>query len=82
MISYNEFWLTCDCSDISTYALIKKHGISANTLNRMKHGKPISTVTIDKLCKALNCMVDDIISYEPDEPREPKVPPCQNVDNK
>ena len=67
MISYDPFWLTLDLDDISTYKLIKKHHISSSTINRLKHNKPVSTATIEKLCKALNCAVDDVMRFEPDE---------------
>lgn len=83
MITYEPFWLYVGHYEkVTTYDLIKKHGISSNTLNRMKHGKPISTATLDKLCKIMDCNVYDIISYEPDKPQEDKVPTCQQVDNK
>ena len=69
MITYKPFWWKVGRDEkVTTYDLIKKHGISSNTLNRMKHGKPISTAT---------CDVYDIISYEPDKPQEVKVPTCQ-----
>ena len=43
---------------------MKVGGISANTLHRMKHGDPITTKTIDKLCEILECNVFDIIEYK------------------
>ena len=67
MISYEPFWDTLICNDISTYTLIKKHHISSSTLNRMRHNKDISTATIAKLCEILKCDVDDIVQYEPDK---------------
>lgn len=83
MITYEPFWLYVGRYEkVTTYDLIKKHGISSNTLNRMRHNKPISTATLDKLCKIMDCNVYDIISYEPDKPQEDKIPTCQQVDNK
>lgn len=82
MITYKPFWLYVGRYEkVTTYDLIKKHGISSNTLNRMRHNKPISTETLDKLCKILACDVYDIISYEPDKPQEVKAQTCQQVDN-
>lgn len=81
MITYDPFWLSIGCDEkVTTYTLIKKHGISSNTLNRMKHNKPISTATLDRLCKILDCDVYDIISYEPDT-QEVDAPSCQGIDN-
>lgn len=39
MISYQPFYETLLRENITEYALIFKHGIPANTLHRMKHGK-------------------------------------------
>ena len=63
MISYRPFWLTLSCDNVSTYTLINKLHISSSTINRLRHNKPISTETIDKLCKALDCDIYDIIEY-------------------
>ena len=63
MITYKPFWLTLSCDNVSTYTLIHKHHISSSTINRLRHNKPISTETIDKLCKIFDCPVDDIIMY-------------------
>jgi len=64
MISYKPFYTTLLDKGITEYELIYKHGLSANTINRMKHGKPITTTTLDTLCFILNCRVEDILLYE------------------
>ena len=40
---------------------IFKEGFSASTLHRMKHGKPITTKTLDSLCDILDCEISDVI---------------------
>ena len=67
MISFEPFFVTLDLDEVSTYKLIKEHHISSSTINRLKHNKPVSTATIEKLCKALNCNVDDVMRFDPDE---------------
>lgn len=62
MISYRPFWETLLRKNITEYHLIYKQGLSANTLHRMKHGKPITT-TLDTLCFILDCPVGEIIEY-------------------
>ena len=47
MISYRPFYDTLLTKGITEYALIYKHGISANTLHRMKHGAAITTKTLE-----------------------------------
>lgn len=64
MISYRPFYDTLFKKGVTEYALIFKHGISANTLYRMKKGEAITTKTLDVLCFILDCEVQDIIEYE------------------
>jgi len=64
MISYKPFYETLFKRGITEYHLIFKQGFSANTLHRMKKGEAISTKTLDALCFALNCEVNDIIKFE------------------
>ena len=65
MISYRPFYETLKEKGVTEYALIYKHGLPANTIHRMKHGKPITTTTLDALCSILNCKVEDILEYLP-----------------
>ena len=67
MISYAPFYKTLLSKGITEYHLIYKQGFSANTLHRMKHGKAISTKTLDTLCFILNCKVTDILEYVEDK---------------
>lgn len=64
MISYQPFYDTLYRKGITEYYLIFKQGFSANTLHRMKKGEAISTKTLDALCYALDCEVNDIIKFE------------------
>ena len=67
MISYKPFYATLLSKGVTEYALIFKQGLSANTIHRMKHGKAISTKTLDTLCEILDCRVEDILLYVKDE---------------
>lgn len=67
MISYEPFFKTIKTKNISTYKLINEYRISRSLLDRLKHNKPITTVTINDLCKILDCKVEDIVNYIPDE---------------
>ena len=66
MISYKPFWDTLNSRDMSTYDLIYKLGLSANTIHRIKHGEAITTKTINELCSILDCDVSGIIMYVED----------------
>ena len=63
MISYEPFYRTLQEKNISTYKLINQFGISRSLLDRLKHNKPISTVTLNDLCSFLDCKVEDILDY-------------------
>ena len=52
---------------MSTYDLIYKQGLSANTIYRMKQGKAVTTNTINELCSILSCRVDEVIEFLEDE---------------
>jgi len=63
MISYEPFYKTLKSRGLTTYKLINQYGISRSLLDRLKHNKPITTVTIDDLCKILSCNVEDILLF-------------------
>ncbi len=65
MIVYDSFWKTLKSSGESTYTLIHKHNMSSATINRLRKNQPVSTTTLDDLCRILNCDVGDILSYTP-----------------
>lgn len=67
MISYAPLWETMKAKNITTYTLIKKYNISKNTIHRLKHNYGISTILLNDLCSILNCKVEDILLYVPDE---------------
>ena len=67
MISYEPFYKTIKTKNISTYKLINEYRISRSLLDRLKHNKPITTVTINDLCTILDCKVEDIVNYIPDK---------------
>lgn len=66
MISYAPLYKTLKEKNVSTYKLINKYNISRSLLDRLKHNKPISTVTLNDLCTILNCTVSDILEFIPD----------------
>ena len=67
MISYEPFYRTLKERGMTEYQLIYKHGFSSSILYRMKHGETITLKTLDTLCFILDCGVEDVIVYVPDE---------------
>ncbi|HML48372.1 MAG TPA: helix-turn-helix transcriptional regulator [Clostridia bacterium] len=80
MIVYHRFWNTLRRKGISTYALIHKHGVSSSTLARLRRNQPLSTVTLDDLCRILSCGLEDIAHYVADTgtPDPAANPPTEN----
>ena len=66
MISYEPFFETLKQRGISSYRL-EKLGFPRSTYYAMKHGKSISTNTIDQLCTLLQCSVSEIMVFLPKE---------------
>ncbi len=67
MISYEPFYKTLKNKNISTYKLINNYGISRSLLDRLRHNKPISTVTLDDLCRILDCNIEEIVTHVKDK---------------
>lgn len=67
MISYEPLYKTLKEKGFSTYKLINEYGISRSLLDRLKHNRPISTVTLNDLCQILHCKVEDVLIFIDDE---------------
>lgn len=67
MINYTPFWDSLKESNESTYSLINKHHISSATIDKLRKNKPITTTTINDLCRILDCRIEDIAQYIPDD---------------
>ncbi|MBQ6819003.1 MAG: helix-turn-helix transcriptional regulator [Clostridia bacterium] len=63
MIVFNKLWETMQQQGVSTYMLREKAGIDSKTIRRLKANENIETKTLDKLCSALNCKIEDIAEY-------------------
>lgn len=67
MIRYTPFWETLAQSQETTYTLIKNHRISSSTIDKLRKNKPITTTTINDLCRILGCSVERILEYVPSD---------------
>jgi len=63
MIIFDRLWETMKKKGFSTYMLREKSGIDSKTIRRLKANENIETKTLDKLCSALNCKIEDIAEY-------------------
>ena len=63
MIVFDKLWETMEKKNISTYRLREKCGIDSKTIRRLRANENIETRTLDKLCTALSCKLEDIAEY-------------------
>ena len=67
MIRYAPLWKTMAEQKVTTYTLRFKHGMSHATVQRLQADMPVSTHMLNKLCAILNCRLEDVAEYVPDE---------------
>lgn len=63
MIVFDRLWNLMKEKGVSTYKLREECGIDSKTIRRLKANENIETKTIDKLCRALDCRIQDIVEY-------------------
>lgn len=61
VVSYKKLWKLLIDRDLKKKDLIEMADISNYTLARLNKGENISTETVAKICKALDCGFDDIM---------------------
>lgn len=69
-IKYDKLFALMKEKGLTTYRIRKENIISQSALTAIKNGKSVTTDTIAKLCKALNCQPGDIIEYENEQEDE------------
>ena len=63
MIRFDKLWKTMEQKNMTTYQLREKCGIDSKTIRRLKANDNMETKTLNKLCAALNCKLEDIAEY-------------------
>lgn len=66
MIVFERLWNVMREKGVSTYQLRERCGIDSKTIRRLKANDNIETKTLNKLCAALECRLEDIAEYKPD----------------
>ena len=67
MIVFEKLWKVMREKGVSTYQLREDCGIDSKTVRSLKANDNIETKTLNKLCAALDCRVEDIMEYIPDQ---------------
>lgn len=63
MIDFSPLWETMKEKEITQYQLLKS-GIDNKTLDSLKKNKNITLVTLEKLCRILDCTPNDIVKFK------------------
>lgn len=67
VIIFDNLWDVMKEKGVSTYQLREKCGIDSKTVRRLRANDNMETKTLNKLCSALDCRLEDIAEYVPDE---------------
>ena len=66
-VSYKKLFHMLIDRNMTAAELQKEAGYSANISTRMRRDDYVSLDSIEKICRVLNCKVDDIVEFIPDE---------------
>lgn len=64
-VSYKKLFHLLIDKGMTNAELIDRAGFSANIITRLKHDNYVSLDSIEKICTALNCGVDEILDFIP-----------------
>ena len=62
MIDYSPLWKTMEEKGITQYKIIEL-GIDRRVLDSLRKNKNITLLTVEKLCKVLDCTPNDIVKF-------------------
>jgi DNA-binding Xre family transcriptional regulator len=62
-VSYKKLWKLLIDKDIKKKDLSAIAGISPATITKMGKGGHVTTEVLLKICKALNCGIDDVVEF-------------------
>ena len=65
-MSYNKLWKQLIDKGMNKSALRKAAGISSSSLAKLGKGENVTTEVLLRICEALNCELNDIVSSVPD----------------
>ena len=62
-VSYEKYFRMAKEKGITTSRILEEANISANILTRMKRNEYISLESVQKICRALQCDISDILDF-------------------
>lgn len=65
--SYNKLWKLMIDKKINKTRLRREAGITSNAMANMGKGQPVNVEVLAKICRVLDCSLDDIMEIIPEE---------------
>ncbi len=69
-VKYKKLFHLMIEKNLSNSDLQRKAGFSGNILTRLKRNRYVSLESIESICRVLECGVDDILEFVPEEGTE------------
>lgn len=66
-VSYKKLFHLLIEENMTNAQLQQKAGFSANIITRLKRNGYVSLESVESICRVLNCGVDDILEFVPEE---------------
>lgn len=66
-VSYQPLWITLVKRNLNKTQLAQKAHLTTNHIANMGKCKHVSLQTLLKICEALDCKLNDVIEFVPDE---------------
>ena len=63
MVDYTPLWKTMREREITQYAMLQDKVLDNHTLDRLKKNMNITLITLERICKYLDCTPNDVIRY-------------------
>ena len=66
MITYKPLWKTLIDKDMKKMDLVEDGTVSRSTLAKMGKNQKVSLDVVERICKRLQCKVEEVIVYDED----------------
>ena len=63
MVDYSLLWDTMRKREITQYMMLQDKVLDNHTLDRLKKNMNITLITLERICKYLNCTPNDVIHF-------------------
>lgn len=70
MIVYQDIIVRLAAAGYTSYRIRNERLIPSSTMTRIRNNEPITTETIDTICRLCECQPGELLRWVPDEDRE------------